>query len=370
MVYNLHMKILIAPFIRSTKNDAAYYISNRLSRFFSERQHAVAVSTSLRSSVPSAALYEAAEPKRPRFFRNDYYSYEEWLYSFGALAKDYLHEDTEFILDAIDEFEPDAVICIDRPAAVIASRVRKIPCLPIINTAMYRNASLSIKIMQGINQVLSEYDLEQVFRIHTLYDSCTSRLIFGPLELQPLPPEVNVKRFGTLTHQQSLPEKSDGVYICFHELNKKPAAVRKMILEAFSGARYPVYCSVSGLPAEKVQNIHFITDLKEDILRQSGVCIHDGNDYICDICAANAIPQLIVTDHRYGRTANALAARRYGFGIMEDEAHLSVAALYENYRRLVVDQRFREAALAMREEIISLGDSDDLYRLILSLCRK
>jgi UDP:flavonoid glycosyltransferase YjiC (YdhE family) len=105
-------------------------------------------------------------------------------------------------------------------------------------------------------------------------------------------------------------------------------------------------------------------------LRQSGVCIHDGNDYICDICAANAIPQLIVTDHRYGRTANALAARRYGFGIMEDEAHLSVAALYENYRRLVVDQRFREAALAMREEIISLGDSDDLYRLILSLCRK
>ena len=158
MVYNLHMKILIAPFIRSTKNDAAYYISNRLSRFFSERQHAVAVSTSLRSSVPSAALYEAAEPKRPRFFRNDYYSYEEWLYSFGALAKDYLHEDTEFILDAIDEFEPDAVICIDRPAAVIASRVRKIPCLPIINTSrdiqrdslLYTNSSHTFAFRAGI----------------------------------------------------------------------------------------------------------------------------------------------------------------------------------------------------------------------------
>ncbi|MDO4414254.1 MAG: hypothetical protein Q4C20_04190 [Erysipelotrichaceae bacterium] len=359
------MKILIAPLMTADKSDAAYLITRTLSDLFSSRQHGVAISTSRAHSVASAALYEAANPVRPRFAHKDVYSYEEWLYSLGALSKDYLEDDLAYLLKAIDEYRPDLIIALDRPAALIAARTKKIACLPIVNSLMYRTASFPVKLLQPLNQILSAQDFEQVFRVSDLYDYAKQRVVFGAIQVQPMPFDADVQRFGTVSSIPAVSKNSRNVYVYLHAVHKKPAALKKILVDTFKGAPYEVYASIEGADAEKIDNIHFLSRHRDDWMRQCAVCIHDGNDYITDICCASATVQLIITDHRYGRTSNALAARRYGFGLMSDENDLKVSSLYENYRRLVSDEKYQNNAFIIRDEVISLGDFDDFYRFVL-----
>ena len=370
MVYNLLMKILIAPFIARPKAGSAYHITRTLSDLFSQRQHAIAVSASPKNSIASASLFEAAVPKKPLFFLHDQYSYEEWLYGWGASSEEYLEQDIACIEEAITQFRPDLIIVIDRIAALIAARKRKIPSLCIVNTSMYRNSAFPVKILQPANRILSAAGLEQVFRISDLYNYASERAVFGAIQLQPVPADIDVKRFGTVSYIKPLSEDPKDVYISFSAMHKKSTALKKMIIETFKGAPYQVNASIADTEAEKVQNIHFLSVHRDDLMRNAAAVIHDGSDYICDICCSCAIPQLIITDHNYGRTANALAARRYGFGVMCDENEMSVASLYENYRRLISSDRFRENAEMIRDEVISLGDFEDFYRFVLSQFRK
>lgn len=370
MVYNQPMKILIAPLITKQRADAAYHITRTMCDLFTQRQHALAISASKRNSIATASLYEAAEPKPPRFVRREQYSYEEWLYAHGAVSREYLETDLECMNEAIDKFRPDLIIVMDRIAAVIAARLHHIPCITIVNTSMYRSFSFPLRILQPLNQLLSDVGLEQIFRISELYDYCTDRAVFGAIQIQPTPPETDVRRFGSVSFITPLPQIARDVYISFSSVRKKSTALRKMIIDAFQGAPYQVYAAVMDLEAEKVENIHFLAFHRDDLLRSAAVCIHDGNDYICDLCCQNAIPQLIITDHNYGRTSNALAARRYGFGLMADENDLSMATLYENYRKLVASEHYQENAAKIRDEVISLGDFEDFYRFILSRFRK
>lgn len=364
------MKILIAPLIVYAKADAAYHFTRTLCDLLSSRQHAVAISASRDNSIPTASLYDAAEPKEPLFFKRDKFCYEEWMYGCGGASKDYLVNDLECMENAIDQFKPDIVIVMDRIAAVIAARKKKIPCVCVVNSSIYRTASFAVRILQPVNQVLSAEGFEQVFRISDLYDYCTERVVFGAVQIQPMPLEANFRRYGTAALQGELCSEPKGIYISFSQIARKPAAIRKMIIEAFSGAPYPVYACIDGLEAEKAQNIHFLASHRDDVLHTASVCIHDGNDFICGACARDAIPQLIITDHSYGRTSNALAARRYGFGIMADEDELSIAALYENYRKLVSSSRYHENAALIRDEVISLGDFIDFHRFLTNRFRK
>jgi hypothetical protein len=364
------MKILIAPLVRTSRYDAAWLTARTLSDLFSARQHICAVSAPLSGTVASAALYDAPDLRKPKMYSGSCYSYEEWLYACGAGSKEYLLKDTECLLNAIDHFKPDLIIAIDRAAAVIAARVRSVPCAAVVNTAMYRSSPFPLRVLQGTNLVLSEYGFEQVFRIHELYGWCLSRIVFGPLQLQPLPMEADAKRTGTPSLLRAIPPKREGVCLYFSEISRKPAALKKTILETFLGAPFPVYACVRGIEPEKTQNVRFMKELQEDLIPGCAVCIHDGNEYLAEIAASDGIPQLIITNHRYGRIASGLAARRYGFGVLSDEADLSVASLYENYRRIVSDPDVFEAALRIRDEVISLGSFEDLCRYFTEITRK
>ena len=107
----------------------------------------------------------------------------------------------------------------------------------------------------------------------------------------------------------------------------KTNVIRKMILDTFEGAPYQIYVRADGIESEKHGNIHFLSAMREDLLARTAVCIHDGNDYICEVCACAAVPQLIISDHSYGRTANALAARRYGFARKRSVTRSSALAI-------------------------------------------
>ena len=358
------MKILIAPLIDSSKADSAWLMCRRMAELFSKRGHAVAVSTDLNSSFSGAALYDCAPLKKPVLKTGSRLAYEEWLYDKGAASYEYLKADTECMLKAIAHFRPDLIIVINRIAAASAARTCGIPSIAVIHTAMYRNNSFPIKALQPANRLLSDYDQEQVFRASSVYDACTARVAFGPIQAQSFPEETDVQRFGIAAQLPEISDYSGGIFVCFNDMHRKSSYLKKIVLESFRGAPYPVNAWIRDIPAEKKDNIQFLSSLREDLAANASVCIHDGNDYIYNLCAASAVPQLIISSHEYGRISNALAARRFGYGNCLDESDLSVASLYEGYRQIVCDPKYIEDAQAIRNEIISLGGMEDFYRFI------
>jgi UDP:flavonoid glycosyltransferase YjiC (YdhE family) len=92
--------------------------------------------------------------------------------------------------------------------------------------------------------------------------------------------------------------------------------------------------------------------------------IHDGNEYLYNQCLMRGIPQIIVTDGTWRTSWDAQAAGRVGFGISLNLDLLSMATLYESYRRLLSDDWFRLRAEAMKEEYRKLGDLNAFLELI------
>ena len=96
------MKILIVPLITSPKADAAYFITRNLADLFTQEGHSCAVCASADNQFHNVSLYACSTPKRPLFPRHTRVrSYEEWMYAKGALAKEYIIDDTEAVQEAI-----------------------------------------------------------------------------------------------------------------------------------------------------------------------------------------------------------------------------------------------------------------------------
>lgn len=365
-----NMKILITPLIRRPRSDAAYYITKNIADLLTARGHACAISAGKINGFRNAALYGCAPLKKPLFTMSGSLSCEEWMYTGGAASKEYLEEDTRLLISAIDEFRPDAVITIDRTAAAIAAKRCSVPCIAVVHSAMYRNISFAPKALHGLNMMLSEYDMEQVFRIHSVYDSCSARIVFGPIELQPFPPETTVFRIGSAGLLPVSENTQERVYISLSGTRIKPGIVRKVIRETFEGAPYQVYAWIADQQAQKYQNIHILNAPRTDLLYGASVCIHDGNDYITNQCAAAGVVQLIISDHEYMRSSNANALRRSGSGLVISEDELSVAELYEMFRRLRSDSRFRQQADLLKNACSEAGDLEKLYSFLASRAYK
>ena len=365
-----NMKILITPLIRRPKSDAAYYITKNIADLLTARGHACAVSAGKINGFRNAALYSCAQLKKPLFTMSGSLSYEEWMHTGGASSKEYLEEDTRLLISAIDEFRPDAVITIDRTAAVIAAKRCSVPCIAVVHSAMYRNISFASKTLHGLNLVLSEYDMEQVFRIHSVYDSCAARIVFGPIALQPFPPETTVFRIGSAGLLPVTENTQERVYVSLAGTKIKSNTVKKVIRETFEGAPYQVYAWTSSQQAEKYRNIHILNAPRTDLLYGASVCIHDGNDYITNQCAAAGTMQLVISDHEYMRSSNANALRRSGSSLVISEDELSVAELYEMFRCLRSDSRFRQQADLLKNACDEDGDLEKLYTFLTSRAYK
>ena len=152
------MKILIAP---QADNASCSLLARSLISTLSSKDISVAVchTHSLSRKVP---LYPCRSPKRPLFnFGAENRSHEEWMYSRGQMHSGYVLEDTETLLDAIQDYKPDALLCLDRPSALIASRIASIPCIAFVHPAMYRKALFPTHCMHGLNRTLSYYHLDK-----------------------------------------------------------------------------------------------------------------------------------------------------------------------------------------------------------------
>lgn len=351
------MKVLIAPLIARPRCDAGYHLTGNLAALLQEHGIACAVSADPASHFQHVSLYPCARMRRPLFrFQADNRAHEEWLYSSGFFSRRYLQEDFRLLEDAVRQFQPDLIISIDRPAAVMTAMKKRLPCWEIVFPAMYRNAFFPARCMHGLNAVLSEKHMLQELDLQYFYAHADRRIGFGPMETAPFPSEAGISRLGSMALFRKKETRTNRVCIYLSAVNRSPASLRRMVESAFLGAPYYVYVSIPGVSPLRDGNLHYIRYPDASLISGASAVIHDGNDYYFNQAILHGVPQMIIADHSYQRNFNALAAARGRFGSYIFEEDLSMASLYEGYRSLMADDAYFENTQIMRQKMTDLGD--------------
>lgn len=348
---------MITPFIKQARIDTAFYITFHMANLFRQEGHVVAISAVKENRFHHVSLYPCAESKPPfSLLPLQKRSYEEWMYANGAVSKKYLEEDYADIEEAIDQFQPQLIITMDRLASIILAKKHDIPCWSIVHSDMYKNISFDKICLRDINAFLTENGFEQVFHLNALYQKTALRFGFGPIEVQPFSTKDDVIRIGinSLTPPHII--KTNRVCIFLPEVKKKPSQLKKIITDAFEGAPYSVYAWFPGCHPEKSTNMRFLSVPRADLLPGSIACIHDGNDYYTNQCLARGIRQLLIVTHDYIRNSNALSAQRNHFGLAMYEDELTMKKLYEQYRLLLSDDKYYYHTQAMKNITEHSGD--------------
>lgn len=359
------MRILLTPLITHPRSDTSYYLSLHIASLLRQANHIVAISSSKENRFHHVSLYPCAQLKpvfslHPLPKRN----YEEWMYANGASSAKFLEKDLSLLEETIIQFKPDLIITMDRIASVVAARKHNIPCYAIVHSDMYKTTSFDPICLTGLNAFLSENRMEQIYRLKDIYLSCEYRFGFGPIEIQPFSTNDNVTRIGIHSIMPVHVVKTNRVCIFLDQVRKDPIRMKKIITSAFEGAPYSIYAYYEGCHAQKINNIHFLSCARADLLPGSIACVHDGNDYYTNQCLARGIRQLIITDHSYIRNSNALAVQRNRFGIAMFEEDLTMENLYEQYRLLLSDDKYYYYTQAMKQITQHTGDLSQLLDYI------
>lgn len=351
------MKVLIAPLITRARCDAGYHLTENLAALLQENGITCAVSADSANHFQHVSLYPCARPRRPLLnFQADNRAHEEWLYSGGFLSRKHLLEDFRLLEDAVRRFQPDLIISIDRPAAVMAAMKKHLPCWEVVFPAMYRNAFFPSHCMHGLNAVLSEKHMMQELDLQYFYAHADRRIGFGPMETAPFPDGNGISRLGSMALFRKKETRTNRVCIYLSAVNRSTSALRRMVESAFLGAPYYVYVSIPGVAPMKDGNLHYIRYPDASLISGASAVIHDGNDFYFNQAILHGVPQMIIADHSYQRNFNALAAARCHFGSYIFEEDLSMASLYEGYRALMADDAYYENTQVMRRKMMDCGD--------------
>ena len=351
------MKVLIAP---QTENSSySLLTANIISTLLSQD---VSIGLCALEKISSKVSFYACNPcRRPLFnFNAENRSHEEWMYSHGQMQEKYLLEDTEILLEAIEEFKPDILLCLDRPACMIASLITHIPCICTVHPAMYKKAIFPSYCMHGLNKVLTHYHLEQELSLQTLYAKAKRRIGFGPISISPFPSDEDITRIGTMSPITNKKPRTNKVCIYLTELNHSSRLLEKIISSAYLGAPYHVYVYYPDCLHKQSDNIYYLSHIDLDLMKDAVAFIHDGNDFLYNQALALGLPQIIISNHEYIRIYDALSIQRNHIGIFLDEKEFSMASLYETYRELISDDDYYEKAQSTKQETIKEKDITQL----------
>ncbi len=280
---------------------------------------------------PGGLFHREAAPGRTQ---------EEDLASSGYLDRSFLRKDIEALNSAIDEFTPDLIVDFGRVTSSVCARLNSVPWRTVINGAVFRKHSVRPEYLRAFNRVLSDEGLEQILKLRDLYDSAEKRFILGSLSADPVPEDTDVIRVGGSFLHDTGSEEENGVGIILTGCTTRPGKLSRIIRDTFLGAPYKVYVTLAkDSPSEG--NIEQSPVLKTGSIKDRSVIIHDGNRYVWYECLCRGIPQIIINDSSWVRNWLASGVTRNGTGLQINEKELSVASLYETYRRLVSDDYYR-----------------------------
>lgn len=316
----------------------------------------------------NASLYASPQPKVSTGLfsrkRDPGRTYEESFYAAGLLDSTYLKADADAINAAIADFHPDLIFNIGRPLSATAANAQHIPCWSVVHAGMYRSRTFPRICLNDLNSVLSSMKQDQILRLTDLYKTCDRRITFSPASIQPFADMNQITRIGGMSEIQPERQSKRHLAIYMSRCSISPAKIQQMITEGWKGAPYHVSAWVEGVKSSTEANVSFTARPRLSALDHPDAVIHDGNEYIYNQCLMRGIPQIVITDGTWRRSWDANAAARIGFGISLNENIVSMASLYESYRRLMSDDWFRMHAESMQEQCRELDCLASLFDTI------
>lgn len=364
IVYNSAMRVMIVPYIQYPNIDNAYLFTESLLEAYNSEGNACAVCAPKENEFKKAAAYDTGRYKKVfSLFETDRRSYEDWMYGNGLFNERDLKRDADQISEAIDDFKPDLVITVNRPAGNIAARHKDIPFWTVTDSAMYRTYGFREKNLKGLNAVLHAYRQEQVFNLKELYQKCDKRIAFGPETTDMYPPDADIIRIGMPFIQPLDLARTNRLCIVLPHADKSASWLKRLISDTFMGAPYAVHCWYRGAPNAIERNMHYHAGINPSMLAGSIAVIHDGTSWLMHYCTALGIPQVIIASHDCMRNMHALSMTRAKCALFLYEEELSVSTLYETYRKLMADDIYYENIQILKEEILQWKDLSQILLL-------
>ncbi|MBR2066929.1 MAG: hypothetical protein IJ875_01475, partial [Solobacterium sp.] len=320
------MKILITPLIIHAGSDAAFHITRNLATLFHQEGHSVAISAPKENTFSHAQFYPTNKIKPPFLQKRiEEKYYEDFLYNRGAIDDQYLKDDLAHLKEVIEQFQPDVIVTLDRIASILIAKEKDIPSIGIVNQDMYKSTSIPSTILRGVNEILKDNHFDQILNLSSLYDLCDKRILFGPLEIQPILANQDIHRIGISSILQSSLEDRKDIFIYLNDIHLSKWRIKRILDQSFKDAPFSLNAYIKHNKAEqRVGSIRYMAEPNLNLLKYTKIAIHDGNDYLFNLCMALGIPQLIITDHSYLRNRNGLASQRYRFGLCLYEEEVNV----------------------------------------------
>ena len=349
------MKIMILPSACVPDSGSPVMIARSLAAMFRMENIETAVCADRRSRFSDVSFFASPAPSSFHRRISCGTTIEEYLKAHGAFSASFLTHDYEAIRLAIEDYMPDLLIEIERPAAIAAGVTYGLPVFNIVSTGAFRNRDFKVDDINGLNEFLSNQNLNQVLRFRELY-AHSRCFAFGPSGFRSFVRSYKVTSFGSSAIAPLDSGRDTRLSIVLNDTTLSFRKRRQTVTDAFLGAPYEVFVYAKGLRQGRNGNLRFQNLLRFNSLIGSRAVIHDGTDAVTQYCISLGIPEVIVHDDSWQRAWNAACLKRSGAGICVHEDVFSLSSLYESFRQVVSDDRYLLAAENLREEVRALGD--------------
>lgn len=367
------MKVLIGIQHESIDHGAMTYLGKEILRLFNMNHIEGYIVTDEIFAIHNEQ-YIHVEPLRTKapFFhplkKTNGATMEELLYESYHFLPKYIETYMNTFLSAIDRIQPDVIIDLLQPFAIVAGRLKNIPVYSYVNMASYRHKPFDSVCLKDFNTYLKNMHLEQILYLSDLYAFSTKTFTFTTNYIQPFHnANPNFYRFKSMVEQIPTSNASK-VFVLLNTLGEKEYKKQaKLFEDAFLGSKQKV-CIVS--PYAKMRNdgnLSYSNHLDNECFKQAQVIYHNGNERIFEQCLVNGIPQIIINDSTYIHNWNANAIRRNKIGEEITKAYMNVSSIYESYRKIFVNNAYFNNAQLVKEELNTLPSFHEFLYLFISI---
>lgn len=349
------MKAMILPSVCVPDCGSPILLARQLAALFRLEGIDTAVCADRKSRFTDVSFFDTPSVASLRRHGSPSTTVEEYLRSHNGLSASYLKRDLRKIEAAAEEFQPDLLIEIERPAAIAAAASYGLPVFSVVSSASFRNRSFKADTLNGLNAFLDQQDMEQVLHLRELY-RYSQCFAFGPAEFLSRFHGYEVSCFGISAVTPVEKPADRTLSILFTETGIPSRKMRQIVESAFRGAPYDVYIYDSSFKPGRIDNLHFQNSVKTMAVNGSKTCIHDGCDALTQYCIALGIPQIIIHDDSFQRAWNAACLKRSRAGLAIHESELTMEKMYETFRQIMADDRYFLQAKRLQQEVLERGD--------------
>lgn len=358
-MYTDAMRILCLFHQTKYPNTDGYLIGKQLMNTLHYHGHQVFVLSNFQFKSPDIIQDQITYQPKTLLQKNN----EDAFIAKGLFHPSTFTLDVQQIQSIIHKYQIETIIEYQRPAGLVAAKQTNTKIISIVDSPLYHPTPHSLKSIAQINHCLQNTDQPQVISLAELYSRATLRIGFGPIITNPFPYQQMVKRIGSFQYQNIEPKTTNQIMIYFTP-NSKNRYFSKIIDEAFHHSNYQVFIHLNSHFQKEKDNLHYISQIELPMIYNSIMVIHDGNPYLANLCHTFGIPQLLLSNQQYPTTYMANSIQRNHLGVVIHQYDLSVASLYEAFRKIVIDDQYDICSKQLINQTKEFGDLHQLITLL------